>query len=293
MNTYYFFIYLMIFLSIGLMTYTILKIGYREMSDYRDQVITGYSLTLTELFIFMEPEKLWKYNFFLVILVTLLGGIIYSISGMIIYIPVFAIFGVIVPRIWIFWIKKQRFKKFDEQLTDGLTVMSNALRAGQNLSLAIKTLVNEMGPPISQEFALVHMQTKIGIPMKKALENLSKRVLDEDLKINEDLKLVVTCVNIVEKMGGNLTVVFDTITDLIRNRKIIQKKIKSLTALGKFQGLVATLLPMIVGIIMYCFDHDSMILMFRTDIGLSILFLMIVMQTIGFFLIRKIVDIKI
>jgi len=283
------FSYIFIFLAVSLFALAFIRLINNDLLKYK----ADYIITLSELFIFLEPRRLLMYYFIVIICGLLCGCFIFCISGQITYLFISAILSILSPVIWLRFMKKKRFKLFDEQLPDSLTILSNSLRAGQNLSLAINTLVNEQIPPISQEFALVIMQNRIGLSIKKALENLSERVLSEDLKKNEDLQLLVTSINIVHDMGGKLTIIFQSIEELIRKRKRIQKKIRSLTALGKIQGTITSLIPFGIGTFMYYTCPNEMNLMLTSNFGRICILIIIILQIIGFFAIRKITDIKV
>jgi len=290
----YIFIILLAFIAVTLFAWALIRLINNDMLKYyKMNYIPKFTITLSELFIFLEPKKLHMYHGLVIGFSLCFGYFMYCLSGQIHYVIISGIISFLLPRLWLLHIKKKRFKLFDEQLPDALTILSNSLRSGQNLSLAINTLVNEHQPPISQEFALVIMQTRIGLSLKKALENLSNRVLNEDLKKNEDLQLLVTSINVVHDMGGNLRIIFQSVEELIRKRKRIQKKIQSITAMGRYQGLITSLITPAMGVVLYYLYPEAMHLMFTTSTGKISLFLIILLQIIGYFTIRKITDIKV
>ena len=95
-----------------------------------------------------------------------------------------------------------------------------------------------------EEFAILQQQLKVGMSFDAALESLSQRVG------SDDLTLVTTAILISRKTGGNVTEIFDKISDTIRGRMRIERKVKSLTAQGRLQGIIVSLMPIFLGIVM-------------------------------------------
>jgi len=289
MNVLYMLIILFAFSGVTLFFWAFFRLMKNDfLSHYKT-----HSISLSEIFYFIDSKRIQMYHFLVICFCLSIGFFFYCLTGQLHNLIILFLVSLFVPQIWIIQMKKKRFKLFDEQLPDALTILSNSLRSGQNLPLAINTLVNEHPPPISQEFSLVIMQTRIGLSMKKALENLSNRVLNENLKKNEDLQLLVTSVNVVHDMGGNLRIIFQSIEELIRKRKRIQKKIKSITAMGRYQGMITSLITPAMGLFMYYNEPGAMSLMFNDPAGKLVIFLIIIFQITGYLIIRKITNIKV
>ena len=277
-------IYFLVFFSTALFFYVCIKLFREGMAIYEEYYVSQTSKTLTELFIFQDPRKLFLINIVITVMFLLIGIVI---TKNIFYILFLGSLGFFIPKLLIWQIQQKRIELFGIQLVDGLMVLSNALRSGMNLMQAIEVLEQEMEPPISQEFGLVTRECMLGVSIEDAMENLSKRVP------NDDLKLMVTSINIVAEMGGNLTEIFDSMADMIRERSKLEGKTKALTAQGKLQGVIVGLLPTALGVMMYVMDPQSMERMFNTNMGNVAIGIMVVMQIIGYLMIRKITRIEI
>ena len=142
------------------------------------------------------------------------------------------------------WLNARYVRKFDEQLTDALGTMSNALRAGFSMSQAFESVAESDQHPISDEFALLLQQMRVGMSFDDALASMEKRIA------SDDLSLVITAIDIARKTGGNLTEIFDRIAETIRGRMRIERKVRTLTAQGRLQGLVVSLMPFILCVVM-------------------------------------------
>ena len=185
------------------------------------------------------------------------------------------------------WLDNRRRQKFNEQLPEALATMSNALRAGFSLSQAFECVVEQGDKPMSEEFAILQQQLRIGMSFEDALESMSERVG------SDDLTLVTTAILISRKTGGNVTEIFDRISETIRSRMKIQRKVKTLTAQGRFQGLIVSLMPIALGAIMTAIKPQMMIPFFLSWVGAASVVGVIVLITLGWLMIRKIIRIDV
>ena len=185
------------------------------------------------------------------------------------------------------WLNARYVRKFDEQLTDALGTMSNALRAGFSISQAFESVAESDMHPISDEFALLLQQMRVGMSFDDALASLDKRIG------SDDLTLVVTAIDIARKTGGNLTEIFDSISDTIRARMRIERKVRTLTAQGRLQGIIVSLMPLFLCVVMTVMKPGMMIPFLTSINGIVCLAGASVMVMIGWIIIRKIVTIKV
>ena len=185
------------------------------------------------------------------------------------------------------WLNARYVRKFDEQLTDALGTMSNALRAGFSIAQAFESVAEADLHPISDEFALLLQQMRVGMSFDDALASMEKRVS------SDDLSLVVTAIDIARKTGGNLTEIFDSISNTIRGRMRVERKVRTLTAQGRLQGLVVSLMPVILCVIMTVMKPKLMIPFLTSFSGIACLLVASVMVFVGWLVIRKIVTIKV
>lgn len=200
---------------------------------------------------------------------------------------IFAFLGFKGPRWLVDYLVERRIKAFSLQMVDALQLLSNGIRAGLSVPQAIGMIVEEMPPPISQEFNVLLQQNRIGIPLEECFENLAKRVPLED---ND---MFVSSVNILRETGGNLAETFDTIVEVIRERVRLQQKIDTYTAQGMFQGMTIGAMPYLLGMVYFLQDPSSMTPLFTTPLGLVFLFMAIALDIAGIYVIMKIVKIKI
>lgn len=277
-------IYLFVFSSVSLIVWAATILVTVGLKDYEKRFVSATSSTLSGMFIFMDPHKLFVFNILITVLFLVIG---FVFTRNVIYLALFGLIGFSMPKLLIWRAKRKRSKAFAAQLVDSLTILSNSLRAGLNMVQAIEVLESEQEPPISQEFGLVLREIKLGVPVAEALKNLTKRIP------NDDLLLMVASTNIVLDMGGNLREIFDSMADVIRERSKIEMKTKALTSQGKLQGLIVGLLPTALGVLMFVMDPPMMARMVTTTTGNLAIAAMFTMQIIGYLLIKKITAIEV
>jgi tight adherence protein B len=202
--------------------------------------------------------------------------------------------GFFLPRIWLNRRKSKRLGAFNSRLADTITLLANSLRAGSSFLQSLEMVVRESEPPISTEFSRVIREVNLGLSLDQALTNMTRRVR------SDDLDLMVTAIIIHSQVGGNLAEILDSIAFTIRERVRIKGEIRTLTAQGRMSGYVVGCLPVGIGAIIYMMSPSFMEPMFQAPpdiagIPLGIILLSIggASMLIGFFFIRRIVDIKV
>ena len=185
------------------------------------------------------------------------------------------------------YLDAKRRARFNAQLPEALATMSNAMRAGFSISQAFDSVVDQGDPPMSEEFAIVQQQLKVGMSFDAALESLSTRVG------SDDLTLVTTAILISRKTGGNVTEIFDKISETIRGRMRIERKVKSLTAQGRLQGVIVSLMPVFLGLVMTILRPGLMIPFLTSVSGVLCVVGMVALVTVGWIMIRKIIKIDV
>ncbi len=200
---------------------------------------------------------------------------------------ILAFIGFKAPRWIIDYMVERRIKAYSLQMVDALQLLSNGIRAGLSVPQAIGMIVEEMPAPISQEFNVLLQQNRIGMPLEECFENLAKRVPLED---ND---MFVSAINILRETGGNLAEVFDTIVEVIRERVRLQQKVDTYTAQGMFQGMTIGAMPYLLGLVYFLQDPASITPLFTTPIGWVFLFMALLFDIAGIYVIMKIVKIKI
>jgi tight adherence protein B len=258
-----------------------------KMIAIRDQTVAIGE----ELFVQKTPEQVLKEHFMVAGVPALLFFVLMFSVSLVMALIVSAMVFWFSWRLPILYLKHVvrpgRIKKFSLQMVDALTLMSNGMKSGLNVPQTLQIVVDEMPDPIRQEFGLVLNENKIGLTLEKAFENLGKRVP------SEDVTMFVTSVNILRETGGNIAETFQTIVTTIRERVKLQNKISAMTAQGMTSAVIVGAMPWGLGVMLYMVDPQQMIPLFTTVLGWLILLAILILEAVGFFVIVKMVQIRV
>lgn len=144
------------------------------------------------------------------------------------------------PLAYIQFRKKRRLAAFGNQLPFALDLIKSSLEAGHSLQRALQVLVGEFADPLGAEFRTVLEQNRIGLPLPRALEDMLKRVPEEDLQ------LLVVAVRVQSEVGSSLAQIVGRLSEIVRIRQRLRLQIKALTAQSRFGGMVVGSLPIVV-----------------------------------------------
>ena len=238
---------------------------------------------LSDMFLFIEPSQIILLNIAALILFAAVG---FWVGGAF-FATIAAVAGFFAPAGAVRFYRQKRIRRFNTQLTEALQQLANALRAGLTFQQAMDQIGREAMAPLRQEFGLFTKEVKLGVPLEEALINLANRVG------SEDLELVATSTNIARQLGGNLAEMFETIAATIRERFRLEGKINALTSQGKLQGFIVASLPLWIGLFFNWYRPDLMEPMFENAYGYILVSVILVLEAIGFILIRRIVAIDV
>ena len=181
----------------------------------------------------------------------------------------------------------RRRDRFNAQLPEALATMTNALRAGFSISQAFDSVVEQNLNPMSEEFKILQQQLRIGMTLEDALESMATRVG------SDDLTLVTTAILISRRTGGNVTEIFDKISETIRGRMRIERKVRSLTAQGRLQGIIVSVMPFLLGLALTIMKPNLMIPFLTSVTGILAVVGVCVFVFLGWMMIRKIIKIDV
>ena len=189
--------------------------------------------------------------------------------------------GFVIPKIITKQLDTFRRLKFEGQLVDALMLLSSCLKAGMSLTQAFEVLVEEMPPPISDEFGLVLKENHMGVGLDECLLHLKKRIPIDDLG------LITSAISVARETGGDLTEIFSQLVFTIREKLKLERKVRALTIQGRLQGLVMSLLPIGFAIFTFYMSPDSFKTMIENPTGRLLLMWAAVSEVIGTILIKK------
>jgi tight adherence protein B len=199
-------------------------------------------------------------------------------------------FGVLAacgPYIFLLLKRRARLNKFTALLPDAIDLLGRALRAGHAVTASIEMVGREISDPVGSEFRRVFEEQNFGLPLREALVNLARRIPVPDLHF------MVTAMLVQKDTGGNLAEVLDKAGFVIRERARLTCQLKIYTAQGRMTGWILGLLPFIVFALMDFMNPDYMHLMLENPMGRKSIWIGLGLMSIGVWMIRRIVDIKV
>jgi len=195
--------------------------------------------------------------------------------------------GFFLPYSFISYKRTQRFRKFDELFPEAIDTLARAVRAGHAFTTALEMISAEVSEPVAGEFRQLFEEQKFGMPVRDALMNLTERMP------SVDVKFFVTAVMLQRETGGNLAEILDNLSYVIRERFKIQRQVRVYTAQGRLtMGLLMGMPPIIV-VVMMTLNPGFMRPLFTDPIGHVLLVAGLTLQTVGYFVIRKIIRIQV
>jgi tight adherence protein B len=211
----------------------------------------------------------------------------YAFSGRVEVAWVALLVGFVLPYSYISVRRGKRFQKFEELFPEAIDTLARAVRAGHAFTTALEMITNEVAEPIAGEFRQLYEEQKFGMPVRDALLNLTERVP------LVDVKFFVTAVMLQRETGGNLAEILDNLSYVIRERFKIQRQVRVYTAQGRLTMALLMGMPPIIVTVMLILNPSFIHPLFADPIGHTLLVAGITLQTIGYFVIRKIIRIQV
>lgn len=191
------------------------------------------------------------------------------------------------PLLYVGRKRAARLRKFEEQFPDSLEFMARSMRAGHAFSVSLEMLHREFQEPLAGEFRRAFEEHNLGMPLDVALQKLGQRVP------SLDVHFFVSAVLLQKRTGGNLAEILDKLAYVIRERFKLRGKIRAISAHGRMTGMALTLIPIGVAAMMFIVNPDYVAFFVREEVGNIMMAGAIILQVIGYMIIRKIVNIEV
>ena len=195
--------------------------------------------------------------------------------------------GFVLPYAYSSYRRTKRFEKFEELFPEAIDTLARAVRAGHAFTTALEMITDEVADPVAGEFSQLYEEQKFGMPVRDALLNLTERVP------LVDVKFFVTAVMLQRETGGNLAEILDNLSYVIRERFKIQRQVRVYTAQGRLTMALLMGMPPIIVTVMLILNPAFIRPLFSDPIGHGLLVAGITLQTVGYFVIRKIIRIQV
>ncbi|HEX7388355.1 MAG TPA: type II secretion system F family protein [Castellaniella sp.] len=183
--------------------------------------------------------------------------------------------------------RELRRRRFDAQLPDLVQALAGALRAGAGMQPALQHIVGQSLPPLSQEFSLLLREQRLGLGFHEALHKLRGRMP------TESCGLVVSALGVAAQTGGSLADTLESLAQTLRMREHWLGRVRALTAQGRMQSRIMAGLPVLLLGVLVQLEPEAMARLWTTGFGWLVLCLILMLELIGIFWIRRIVDVEV
>ena len=247
--------------------------------------------TPLERFVSLQRLEQMRYSG-AVVLATLIAGLLMflGVTNLLVLLLLAVVFGGLGYMVPLWWFQRkvtQRKTLFEATILDLTIGLEKGLRSGQALAQAIEAISRRMEGPMQEELTMVLRETRMGKDLPEAMERLQQRMPCEDLM------LLVTAIRLTMKSGGSMSDVLARMTGMIRGRREFQGKLDTLTAQGKFEAMAISAAPFAAFIVLYLLNPELMRPMLFHPVGWMAFGAVVVLVTIGWLIVRKIVTIEV
>jgi len=196
-------------------------------------------------------------------------------------------FSATLPILYILRVRKKRLARFEELFPESLEFVARSMRAGHAFSVSLEMIHREFQEPIAGEFRRSFEEHNLGLPLDVALQKMAKRIP------SLDVHFFVSAVLLQKRTGGNLAEILDKLAYVIRERFKLRGRIRAISAHGKLTGLALTCIPIGVGVLMFWVNPEYVRFFFLDEVGNWMIAAAILLQIIGYLIIRQIVSIDV
>jgi tight adherence protein B len=197
-----------------------------------------------------------------------------------------ALFGSL-PYLYVAFKRKRRFAEFEEQFPEALDFLARSMRAGHAFSVSLEMLGDESPDPLGREFRALFNEQNLGANIDVALANLVRRVP------LLDVRFFVSAVLLQRQTGGNLSEILTRLAYVIRERFRLRGQVRAASAHGRLTAIILTLMPFFVTVALMFVAPNYLPAMAKDPDGKYMILGAIAAQLIGYYFIRRIVNIKV
>lgn len=275
---------ILIALSLSVGAWLILGRAWRSWQSYEHRLQEDTRRTFDASFLFLDLAQLRP-------ALWLLGGLLLVLAAWLVgrwWVVLPVLLGLMLaPSTALRQMRRRRARAFDAQLPELMQALAGALRAGSGMQPALQHIVSQSQPPLSQEFSLMLREQRLGLGFQEALKKLRDRMP------TESCDLVVSALGVAAQTGGGLAETLERIAQTLRQRQHWLGRIQALTAQGRMQTQVMAGLPVCLMLVLSQLEPEAMALMWQTWYGWLVLLLIIGLECVGIFWIRRLVTIDV
>jgi len=198
-----------------------------------------------------------------------------------------AVCGLVLPFAYLSYRKRERIKKIQEQLPEGLDLIARSLKAGHAFTAGMKLAAEEFPDPLGTEFQETLEEINFGVSTQKALKDMVARI---DCP---EIRYFVVAVILQRETGGNLAEILESLAELMREKVKFEGKVKALAAEGKITAVILALTPFLMALYLELNTPGYLSIFFNHPIGRIMLYGCSTLMLVGIIVLRRMVDVKV
>jgi tight adherence protein B len=197
------------------------------------------------------------------VIVAVVGTALYLLKG---FPPLIAplvtiTLGLGLPRWVLRKMASNRQRAFTFKFADAVDVIVRGIRSGLPVGECLNIIGREMPEPVGLEFRLIVEGQKLGLTMSEVLDRSLIRMP------TAELKFFAIVLAIQQQTGGNLADTLSKLSDVLRGRKKLKDKIKSLSSEAKASASIIGSLPFFVSGLLYLINPGYLSILFTDPTG--------------------------
>jgi tight adherence protein B len=192
--------------------------------------------------------------------------------------------GVGFPRWCLNFLRRRRQQVFLADFADAIDIVVRGLKSGLPVSDALKVIASEVPPPVGPEFLEVVEGQRVGITIDQGIERMYERMPLAEVNF---LAIVMA---IQAKTGGNLAEALNNLSKVLRDRKKMKAKIRSVSQEAKSSAMIIGSLPFCIIGLLSIFSPDYLTPLWSTRVGNIMLVGCAVWMTLGSLVMRKMIN---
>jgi len=243
------------------------------------------TLMLAQAGLSISVVQYWLFSFALMF-AAVFAAYIFGLSPFVVLmVAITALLGI--PKMVIKKLAKGRQKKFLEEFPDALEAMVRLLRAGMPVSEAVSMIAREFTGPVGEEMSIIYDKQKIGVPLHEAAYECTHR-----MPLTE-MQMFATGLAIQAQTGSSLSEVLQNLSNVIRARFRLKRKVKALSSEAIASASIIGSLPILLSLGMYFANREYIAILFDTTMGNILLAGAVFMMSAGIFVMRVMINFKI
>lgn len=189
--------------------------------------------------------------------------------------------------IWVQNKAKKRMSMIEEQLPDAVELMVRSLRVGHPFSSAVAIVAKEVPDPLGTEMGVISDEAAYGRDVGDALKEMAERM---DM---QDLRFLAVAVTIQQQAGGNLAEILYGLSQVIRARFKLFRRVKAITAEAKWSGMFLSVFPLGALVMINVIQPNYYDEVMETSVFVPACLVVAGFLTANVFVMRRLVNIKV